>query len=187
MAAVHANSAANNLGDLSMEEQVQAYIDSLSAAQIAALTAQATSGILSQDARNASQFQALLEQLTGLGLDGGLFQELATSGNLSAAGYYATLTEAEIEALEQQYANRNEAAQQVGSYAASAEFRDDIRHQTRVFEHARDDFREARQSLRRLERRMERMERLAEKNPKDTGRATADALNGAAAKAQRSA
>jgi hypothetical protein len=34
---------------------------------------------------------------------------------------------------------------------------------------------------------MERMERLAEKNPKDTGRATADALNSAASNAKRSA
>ena len=169
-----------------MADYVDAYLATLSPERIQELTGRAVSGTLAADTKSAEAFQKALEALTKLGLDGGLFQELATSGDVGAAQYYGSLSSRELNQLERQYDRRNRAAQAVGVSVGAAEYGRDIRQQTKVAEDARDEARQSRQALNRLERRMERIEKLAERNPEETGKATGKAITAAVSAGQRS-
>ena len=175
----------SGLGDIS--QSLDAYLASMSSTQLQALQGQAALGTLQQDAFGASQFQAALEQLVGLGLDGGLFQELAASGSLGSAQALIGQGAGGIANLEQQYDIRNRQAAQVGSFAGDAEYRKEIRQQTRIAEQSRDAVRELNQTNRRLEQRLAALERQSERNPKETGREVGKAINGAVASGQRAA
>lgn len=178
---------ANSIGGGATEENIAAYLATLSAAQVAELQGQANVGVLEQDTQSAEAFQAALEDLVALGFDGGAFAELAASGNLEQAQWLAMQGAGYIDDLEQKYDLRNSSAIQAGVYAANAELRDEIKAQTRVFEKAKGHLERIEAAERRVEKRIEHLERLAERNPRETGRAVGEAVNGAAANGNRKA
>ena len=193
MAAVESLANRNGMSDASTEEQVRAYLASLSSSQLGALEVQAQYGLAGQQTRSAKAFEALLAQLTDLGLDGALFQQLSTSGNTAQAQYLATLSPEEIEAYEQRFKANRQAARSTGSFAADAEFKSAIRDQTREMRSAVREFRESNTELkehtklmRQFDNRLERLEKAtSETGPKKTAEGVGKVINDAAAGARR--
>lgn len=165
--------------------QIEAYLASLSETQRAAMENEVRFDALNSQMVDAVNFTTALEQAVANGLDGGLFQQLATSGNVGAAELFATFTAEQIASYEQQFNNANLQAVNAGQYAGQAAFGAAINAQTAVVQEARDIARDALQSQRRSEKRLERLEHLLEKAPKDTGREVGKALDDVAAGSRR--
>lgn len=131
---------------------IEAYLATLPREQRDAIINGVRGNMLNRNTLEADRFQSALEQLRALGLDGGAFQALAESGNLSAATYYARLSREQIDQFEQQFNTRGATALGLGNMAAGAQYD----RQIKVAEQQRD---EAREAYQRAERRAERVER----------------------------
>lgn len=159
------------------------YLKTLSSSERDEITNSVRGNILNRDTIRSGDFETALEKLQKKGLNGAAFQNLAESGNLSAASYYAGMTRKEIDQFERQYNTRDLSATGVGQYAAGAQFDRSIK----VAEQMRDEAREAKQSAAQASQRQERLlsqmekrlDRIEKNAPKETGRAVAGAINGA--------
>lgn len=78
--------------------------------------------VLTTDTANAQAFAAALQQAVTRGLDptGGLFQQLATSGDLTTAQQLAGLSPAEIDQFEAMFKAREDAAAQLAALTTQA-------------------------------------------------------------------
>lgn len=82
---------------------------------------------LEADTNDADAMTAALKKAAAKGLDGDLADALAASGDLNTAQQLAGLSRAEIARYERLYKERQDATQQLGSYAAAQMYGDDIR------------------------------------------------------------
>jgi hypothetical protein len=170
--------------DLS-QEQIAAYLATLTATQRAEMENSVRFDALNNQMLDAAHFTEALEQAVANGLDGALFQQLATSGNVGAAQLFAGFTAEQIASYEQQFNNANLQATNAGQFAGQAEYGAAIRAQTLVTQEANQIAREALQTQRRNEKRLEKLESILEKAPRDTGREVGKALDDVAAGGRR--
>lgn len=96
-------------------------------------------GQLQGDMAQADTFQALLATLSQNGLDGGLFQELAASGNLAAAQNLASMTPQQLAHLERLYERRDVKLSDLGSFASNQSFGPEIRAVSHEIRELRND------------------------------------------------
>lgn len=164
-------------------EQAQAWF----AAQQTVRDAQESAGpspidILKQDIADAREAQRLYRQLKQAGLSGAALtyaQQNASNEELAALlGDPQTLKQ-----YEKLYGTRQQVTNSTGNTASMQRYGAELVRSNAHLADMKAELRESKQALHRLEERQKRMEKLAEKNPKDTGNATADALNGVAGKA----
>lgn len=169
------------------------YLQTLSPSQLAALQAQASVGQLGLDSQNASAFAQVLEQLRAMGLSGGAFQELASSGNLTQAQAYLAMGPDFVKNLMQEFRDRNGELRNLGVAVGNlsgmtADIREQLketRQATRVMQESRAELREIKQEIKHLQTLEQRRQEKEKDAPERTGRAFGAALNGASAAANR--
>jgi hypothetical protein len=166
-------------------EQVQAYLKSLTESQKADWQTKAAMGTLERDTANAQSFRADLRRAKRRGLNGGLFSELAASGDLGAADRFAQMSHAQISAFERAYRARGAAATSVGRFAGDAQFAKKIDAQTKVFHQALHEQRETKHALHRLEKRMDHLNEIERNAPEKTGQAVGKAINNTVSSSER--
>jgi len=168
-------------------EWVDRYLATLSQAEREAAMAEARATTLQQDTYDADRFARALQQLAELGLDGAAFDELAMSGNLNAAQYYAGMTAEQIDTFEQLYNARDAAAANAGAVAAEAQFGALITEQQVATQAAREHYRAVERRAERAERRLEAIEAQLAGAPPKIGRHVGDAIKNEIRHGQRSA
>ena len=120
---------------------------------------------LQADTNDARAMEAALKRAAAKGLDGGLYKQLAASGNLALAQQLAGMSKAQIRQFEASWAAREKATRSLGEEAAQRFYGDSLAAAKRRME-------QAERHADRVERRMERMERRLEKALRDAGRKT---------------
>ncbi len=112
------------------------------------------SGLSLQLRADANDNQAMLRALRRArrkGLDGGLFRQLAASGDLQTAQQLSHLSRRRIAQLERQFADRNTAQRQLGDFASNKIYGQLIRAQTHDVNGMRHDIRQLRRVIERQE------------------------------------
>lgn len=194
MQQVHAWGQAQQQAGVEMDgnpaDWIEAYLATLPRDQRDAIVNGVRGNMLNRNTLEADRFQQALKQLKALGLDGGAFQALAESGNLSAAQFYAGQSREQIDQFEKQFNTRGATALGLGNMAAGAQFDKQIRLQEQAVTEAREERREANQRAQRAERLLsqleKRLERIERESPKKTGEEVGKAVNGAVGHGQRS-
>lgn len=131
---------------------------------------QAFEEALRGDIERVTRFGDALDVLTGKGLDttgplGGLFQDLARSGDLGLAEELAGLTPSEIGEFEKLFATRGEEVATVAARATQAVYADQWQQEQRELRVLQKEMADANRSIQRQTERLEnRIDRLGDRN-----------------------
>lgn len=112
---------------------------------------------LIRDTEAARGFAESLQKLKANGLDGGLFQQLAASGDTATAGLLAGLAPKELAELNALWAEREEAAAQVATYATQEVFGAQLEAATRAVEMTERTLARQDKTIERLNTRLENL------------------------------
>lgn len=126
---------------------------------------------LEADRNDSRAMLAALKQARAKGLDGGLLEAVAASGDLATMQQLASGSRAQIRQYEQLYNQRSRAQAQLGQFAGEAAFGQSIKELSA-------ELREMRRERRGLARQLNAWERAAERMPNATAKAIRQVVNG---------
>jgi hypothetical protein len=166
--------------------RIEAYLASLSPDQIAALQVQAQIGTTRQGGADAAAFEAALKEAVKNGLDptGALFQQIASSGNLSFLQAFAGSPDL-IAQYQQAQHHANQQINALGQYAGNASFGQAIKDQAKTYAESLKVQHHMAATLRRMEMEMAAIKKEFAPAAVAAGKAVGDQINGAVSHGQR--
>jgi hypothetical protein len=129
---------------------------------------------LTNQAASAKAYLQNLKTATNKGLSGGLFNFLAQSGNSQLVDQFAAMGKADIRQYEQLFAQRNQAASSLGSFASDERYGARLDRAERIADRQAQLTQEMRNELREVK---QQIKDFNHRGPERTGKAVGEAVN----------